>query len=75
MESRLVVVEAERRLVWNGTDGAVHVWELIPTAHGTLLRNDESIDDWKLKGKAEGSAFLHESLTVWNSRIAERATR
>ncbi|WNG32258.1 hypothetical protein F0U61_00515 [Archangium violaceum] len=75
VESRLVVVEAERRLVWNGTDGAVHVWELVPTGNGTLLRNDESIDEWKLAGQVDGSAILTDSLNVWNSRIAERVTQ
>ncbi|MET0405033.1 MAG: SRPBCC family protein [Cystobacter sp.] len=75
VESRLVVVEAERRLIWNGTDGAVHVWELIPMANGTLLRNEESIDTWTLDGPMDGSAFLTKALHLWNSRIARLAAR
>ncbi|WNG24914.1 hypothetical protein F0U62_13515 [Cystobacter fuscus] len=76
VESRLVVVEPERRLIWNGTDGAVHVWELIPMANGTLLRNDESIDEWKIAGSVDGNAYLTEALDTWNSRIAQQvATR
>ena len=76
VESRLVEVIPERRLVWNGTDGAVHVWELVPTGSGTLLRNEESIDSWKVaKGSKEGSQILTQGLSMWNQRLAEQATK
>jgi uncharacterized protein YndB with AHSA1/START domain len=76
VESRLVEVIPERRLVWNGTDGAVHVWELIPAGSGTLLRNEESIDSWKVaKESKEGSQILTQGLAMWNQRLAEQATK
>jgi uncharacterized protein YndB with AHSA1/START domain len=76
VESRLVEVITERRLVWNGTDGAVHVWELLPSGSGTLLRNEESIDRWKVaKGPKESSQILAQGLAMWNQRLAEQATK
>lgn len=72
IDSRLVLVEPERRLVWNGTDGAVHVWELVPTENGTLLHNNESIDDWQEEAGEDSSAFLEMSLQGWNQLLAQR---
>jgi hypothetical protein len=44
-------------------------------ANGTLLRNEESIDTWKLDGPIDGSAFLTDALNLWNRRLARLATR
>lgn len=71
--SKLVVVEPARRLIWNGSGGAVHVWELTPSGTGTLLRNAESIEDWEFPGDhSDQSTFLKDTLNLWNSRLAER---
>lgn len=71
--SRLVVVEPARRLIWNGSGGAVHVWELKPNGTGTLLRNAESIEDWEFPGDhSDQSDFLENTLNLWNARLAER---
>jgi len=67
VESRIVLLEKERRLIWNGTAGAVHIWELSPTANGTLLRNADSGQD--------SSAVLTQALNTWNARLAEQALR
>jgi uncharacterized protein YndB with AHSA1/START domain len=73
VRSQLVVVEPNKRLIWNGSGGAVHVWELTPYGEGTLLRNAESIEDWEFPGDhSDQSTFLAETLNLWNSRIAER---
>ncbi|SEQ09392.1 Polyketide cyclase / dehydrase and lipid transport [Devosia sp. YR412] len=75
VESRLVAVETDKLLVWNGSGGAVHVWELTSSGSGTVLRNDESIDDaaWSAGPTPEaGSEFLTQSLSVWDDRIAEQ---
>jgi len=71
--SRLVVVEPSHRLIWNGSGGAVHVWELTPSGGGTLLRNAESIEEWNFPGAAaDQSAFLADTLKIWNARLAEQ---
>lgn len=71
--SRLVVVDPPRRLIWNGSGGAVHVWELTPSGTGTLLRNAESIEHWDFPGAtSDQNAFLAQTLTIWNERLAER---
>lgn len=71
--SKLVVVEPAKRLIWNGSGGAVHLWELTRSGSGTLLRNAESIEDWEFPGDhSDQSAFLADTLNLWNSRIAER---
>lgn len=72
IDSRLVLVEPERRLVWNGTDGAVHVWELDPTEEGTLLHNNESIDDWQENTGDDSSEDLEMTLEGWNQLLAQR---
>ncbi|WP_448955883.1 SRPBCC family protein [Labrys neptuniae] len=74
--SRIVAIEPERKLIWNGTDGAVHVWELFPTINGTLLRNSESIETWKAaEATHDGSAMLLRLLNEWSSRLAKQAVR
>jgi hypothetical protein len=76
VESRIVLLENERRLIWNGTAGAVHIWELTPTANGTLLRNSESIESWQAADAGrDGSAVLTQALNTWNARLAEQALR
>lgn len=71
--STFVLVERNRRLVWNGSGGAIHVWELTPRGTGTFLRNAESIETWEFPGDpADHSAFLAEMLDMWNRRLAER---
>lgn len=72
IDSRLVLVEPERRLVWNGTDGAVHVWELVPTDQRTLLHNNESIDDWQQNTSESSSEDLEMTLRGWNQLLAQR---
>ena len=76
VESRIVLLENERRLIWNGTAGAVHIWELSPTANGTLLRNSESIESWQaVDAGQDSSAVLTQALNTWNTRLAEQALR
>lgn len=71
--SKLVVVEPAKRLIWNGSGGAVHVWELTANGAGTLLRNAESIEEWAFPGDiSDQSAFLADTLNLWNARLAER---
>jgi len=72
IDSRLVLVESEHRLVWNGTDGAVHVWELVPTDQGTHLNNNESIDDWRDNTSEHSSEELTSTLQGWNQLLAQR---
>lgn len=72
IDSRLVLVEPARRLVWNGTDGAVHVWELVPTDQGTRLNNSESIDDWQDNTSDHSSEDLTSTLQGWNQLLAQR---
>lgn len=73
VRSLLVIVEPNKRLIWNGSGGAVHVWELTPSGDRTLLRNAESIEDWSFPGDhSDQSTFLADTLNLWNSRIAER---
>jgi uncharacterized protein YndB with AHSA1/START domain len=74
--SRIVAIEPERKLIWNGTDGAVHIWELIPVANGTLLRNSESIETWKAVDSTQNqSAVLFQLLTAWNRRLAAQTVQ
>lgn len=75
VESRIVAVEPGRKLVWNGADGAVHIWELVPSAKGTLLRNAESIDVAKAGPGRDSSGSLSWLLTTWNRRLSEYAVR
>lgn len=71
--SRLVVVEPPHRLIWNGSGGAVHVWELASVRNGTMLRNAESIEQWTFpEASGEQRMFLRETLGVWNARLAAR---
>ncbi len=67
-------IEPGRRLVWNGADGAVRVWEPVPTAKGALLRNSESIEAWRAaEGGQDGSAMLKQMPTAWSGRLAQQA--
>jgi uncharacterized protein YndB with AHSA1/START domain len=71
--SELVIVEPSKLLVWTGSGGAVHVWELSANGSGTSLRNAESIEDWEFPGDhADQSAFLTNNMNAWNARLAER---
>jgi uncharacterized protein YndB with AHSA1/START domain len=72
IDSRIVLVEPSRRLVWNGTDGAVHVWRLEPSGDGTLLKNSESIDDWQADRSENSSANLEMTLEDWNQALSQR---
>ena len=66
-------IEPSKRLVWTGSGGAVHVWELTANGSGTLLRNAESIEDWEFPGDhTDQSAFLTSNMDTWNARLAER---
>lgn len=49
----------------------MHVWTLEPTATGTLLHNEESIQDWDIDA-ADQSAVLRAGLDGWNQLLAER---
>ena len=52
--------------------GSLHVWELVPTDQGTLLQNNESIDDWQDNTRETSSKDLETTLQGWNQLLAQR---
>ena len=72
--SPLATVEPPRRLVWRGTETAVHVWEITPTATGCSLRNAESLGrPFPGRTAEETRELISGFLAIWNNVLGERA--
>lgn len=80
IESKLEVVEDERRIVWTGRTlgmDAVHTWDFEPQGEGVLVRTAESLDGtlarW-FKGQLQSTLdrTLNESLRLLASECKRR---
>ena len=77
--STLVTVRAPSRLAWTGEafgTKASHEWEIVPSAHGVIVRTSETFDGWLprlMPGTMQDK--LEDTLPAWLAALKAEAER